>query len=264
MTQEIGAGRAAARFRAGLPSELLYDGRTHPCAAHDLSRSGVLLVGELPRPEGPTAEVILRSPTGDLELRATVRVKRIEIDEVEQALRIGVEFGALAPEQLAELESLVARVVEDRAPAPLAALPAGASPQQIREALISVPLAHRVTLAGRALPPDRELLLHDPSPQVLDALARNPRLLNHEARKLLLRRDLLPGTLEVLGRDPRWAADEELRLFIITHVRAPFALVDRLVAKLTPAERERVLRRPGLNAGVRAKLMAQLPRRPGG
>lgn len=262
MADERDSGRSAPRFRAGLPGEVRFDGRTYTCEAQDLSRSGVLLTGAMPWPSDRIVELTLRSPGGDLELRASVRVTRVVSDEA--TTRIGVEFRGLSAGQLAALESLVARVIEDRVPAPLAALPAGATPQQIRETLLSVPLAHRVTLAARALPADREILFHDPSPQVLDALARNPRTLNHEVRRLLQRRDLLPSTLEALARDGRFMADEEIKLFVITHPRSPFSLVDPLVTGLSPAARERVLRRPGLNPGIRAKLMAQTRRRPGG
>ena len=39
------------RFLAGLPASMQLDGLEHPCRAHNLSRNGVLLVGDLPKPE---------------------------------------------------------------------------------------------------------------------------------------------------------------------------------------------------------------------
>jgi hypothetical protein len=42
--------RQGYRFRTGVHAEILENGRTFACEAQNLSRSGVLLVGEVPLP----------------------------------------------------------------------------------------------------------------------------------------------------------------------------------------------------------------------
>jgi hypothetical protein len=253
------ASRGASRFLASLPAILHYRGHDYSCAAHNLSRTGVLLIGEVPPSEGQV-EITIRSPAGDLELRTPGCVQRIQAGADSMENQIGIEFREMPQGQRSTLESLISRVVEGVIPAALESLSEDSTDPEIREALTKVPLPHRVALAGRAMPREREILLQDPSPQVLEALARNPNLLQHEARSLLRLHTLLPTTLEVLAQS-RWGADEEMKILIASHTRASFALAERLVASLSPEGVRKVLQRPGLNAGLRTKIVQKLPRR---
>ena len=48
---------------------------------------------------------------------------------------------------------------------------------------------------------------------------------------------------------------------IATHPRVTFVTADRVASQLTDLGRERLVRRPGLQAGVKQKLMVQLSRK---
>lgn len=247
--------RKSSRFPAGLPAVLHLAQRDHPCEAHDLSRSGVLLVGELPWPSTLEVELTLRTAAADLELRLGGSVQRLGSNPETAATNIAVEFAPLDELRRGVLDALVARVVEGVAPAALSALEPGASEQEIRDALAKVSLAHRIALAARATHPrEREILLHDTNPQVLESLARNPNLLPREVRALLRLHTLVPTTLDLLGRDPRWAGDDELKVTIAAHPRTPPATAERVLATLGPDGVRRALQRPGLSPALRAKL----------
>ncbi|MBZ5639500.1 MAG: PilZ domain-containing protein [Acidobacteriia bacterium] len=248
------------RFQAGLPAVLFEAGGEHPCTAIDLSRTGVLLVGELEAPAGPQVEFTIRSQAGDLEQRFAGRVIRVGTGVKGEGTRIAVEFLPLDPRGKDILESLLARVMEGLAPASIEALRPGAPPNEVRQALNSVPLAQRIALAARAGPREREFLRQDQHPQVLEALARNPNLLLAEARALATVVHVTPSTLEVLATDPRWSQDEEIRIFIATHPQVPIPLAESLAARLEPPALRRILSRPSLNALLRDKIVKRLPR----
>ena len=98
------------RFLAGLPASMQLDGLEHPCRAHNLSRNGVLLVGELPTPEVNEVRVTLSSSTGDLQLTTDARVVHCEQNPEGPGNRIGLRFLEIEEEDRATLESLVSRV----------------------------------------------------------------------------------------------------------------------------------------------------------
>ncbi len=254
--------RGASRFLAGLPAVLTWEGDDYVCLAGDLSRSGVLLTGNLPSSSGPLVTVSLSSVAGDLRLTAVGQVARVIEDHENGEVRLGVTFDELTDRQRETLESLVARVVEGVSPAALESLPPDAQPRQIREALERIPVAHRASVAARGAVREREIMLHDSDPQVLDALARNPNLTPPEARVLLRARQLLPRTLQHLARDGRWTGSDEFKLHIACHPNAPLAVAERLVEGLSPDGRRRALVQPGLNPTLRMKL-GQKARRPG-
>lgn len=252
--------RRATRFAAGVPAVLRWAGREFPCEAENLSRSGALLTGDLPLQAGPDVALSLASGAGDLRVSLGARVQRASVEEGGQ-VQLGVEFGEVGSGERETLESLVSRVVEGLLPASLASLPRGAPPQQVRSALEQVPVAHRASLALRGVAREREILLQDTDPQVLDGLARNPNLTPPEARTLLRARQLLPRTLEMLGRESRFAAVEELKILIACHPNTPFSAAERLINSLTPDGKKRALRQPGLNPELRFKLARQSRRK---
>ena len=247
--------RSAFRFLASLPADLHHGGSDYPCAAYDLSRTGVLLVGALPAPSEPEARLTVRSSAGDLELAVTGRVIRVVGDPQGQETQIGVEFPEITGPDRRVLESLVARVVEGIVPAALEALPAHPSPLEIKQALEKITLPHRIALALRGIPRDRELLIHDPSPQVIDALARNPGLRPPELRTILGLPYLLPQTLQTLANDSRWRQQEQLRILMAGHRNTPFDVAERIASTMSPDAVRKVVRQGGLNPALRAKLL---------
>ena len=260
MNQQLSGSERASRFLAGLPASIQLDGLEHPCRAHDLSRNGVLLVGDLPMPGMQEVRVTVSSGRGDLQLTTRARVVRSEKNPDGPGNRIGLQFLEIEEEDRTTLESLVSRVVEGMTPAALEALPENASRQEVRNALDSVPLAHRITLAKRGLPKHREHLVQDPHLQVIDALARNPNLLLHEIVTLLRMPSLLPHTLATISKDPRWRDHEQVNILIATHRNTPMPVAEEVVSRLRRPALQKVIQAPGLHAAVRAKLLRRLGR----
>ena len=252
------SSRRHSRFRAGLPA-VVHDGAgDHPCVAHDLSRTGVLLEGDLPCEVGSTINLLLRIPQGGLNVPIRGRVVRVQAASGDEARISAVEFGDLRPAERDALERILARVIEGYAPAPLESIRPNTPPREIRKTLKEIPLPHRIALAARARPKEREILRHDPHPQVLEALARNPNLLRSEARSLAEVPTLLPSTLEILAADPRWTADVELQVRIVAHARTPVMLAGRIVDRLPAPALRTVLGRASLPATVRATVLRRL------
>lgn len=252
--------RRSARFAAGVPAVLHYRDQDHDCRAHNLSRSGTQLVGEFPRPTEQDVRVTLRSGAGDLSLEVVGRVAHVT-DEGDEGISVGIEFRTPDPSRAAVLESLVNRVVEGRAPAPLRDLDPSAPRHEVIAVLEQIPLHHRVALALRALPKERGFLLLDPQLQVLEALARNPNLTRAEIVKLVRMPNLLPTTIEIMAKDIRWAKDEEFQVLIATHPRAPLLVAEKVVDSLKELTQIKVLRTPGLNPVLRDKLSRKFANR---
>ena len=84
--------RSAHRFSASIPAFVYIDGVGHRCQAENLSRTGVLLVGDVPAPAEPGVMLTLTSPSGDLQLSTAVRVVHREKDSAGEGYRLGVEF----------------------------------------------------------------------------------------------------------------------------------------------------------------------------
>jgi hypothetical protein len=177
--------------------------------------------------------------------------------------KLGLQFRDLTSSQEELVESMVYRVMEGMAPAALAALPKKASAGEIRQALANIPLPHRIMLARRGQLKERQVIRHDSNPEVLEALARNPNILLPEILALARMRHIAPGTVSTMAKDQRWAGNEELKILLATHPRVTFATAERIVSSLSEAALERIIRKPGLQPGVRKKLMAKLARKPG-
>lgn len=260
MSRQTSEPNRAVRFMAGLPASMQIDGLEHPCRAHNLSRDGVLLVGKLPTPEVTEVRVTVSSGTGDLQLTTGARVVHCEQNPEGPGNRIGLRFLEIEEEDRATLESLVSRVAEGMTPAALEGLPQNASPHEIRAALDSVPLAHRITLAKKGLPQHREHLMQDSHLQVLDALARNPNLLLHEIVSLLRMPRLLPHTLATISTDSRWGNHEQVNVLIATHRNTPLPVAEETVSRLRLPVLQKVIQAPGLHAAIKAKLLRRLGR----
>jgi hypothetical protein len=255
--------RIDERFKASLPARLIHEGRELHCTAYDLSRNGVLLTGRLPSPESPDVEAIISSAAGDLELRVTAMLVHVQRSEKDGLTKLGLQFQELTAKQTKTVEAMVCRVMEGMAPAALAALSKKASAGEIRQALNDIPLPHRIMFARRGQLKERAIIRHDSSPEVLEALARNPNILLPEILALARVRHLAPATVTLISEDPRWAGNEELKLLLATHPRVTFQTADRIASSLGELALQRLLRRSGLQPGVRKKLMAKLAHKAG-
>lgn len=251
--------RTGYRFLAGLKATVTLETTEISCQAVDLHRAGVMLEGVLSAKKHTHGWISLSSASEDLHFAARGRVTHIETDEETGRTRLGIEFEPLNDNQSQTLEVLVARVIEGMSPAPLAHLSRDASVPEIRDALSKIPLAHKITVAQRALPLERNLLFHDDSNLVVEALCRNPQLTIPEVIKLLGIPTLLPTTLELLSRDSRWSSTEEIMIMIATHPRVTFPVADRLVKSLSLLGIRKVIRRPGLNPAIKDQLVQRVP-----
>ena len=92
------AEQRKTRFRAGIPAVVHYRGRDYPCRAHDLSRTGVMLLGGIPWPSDETVAFKLKAPSGDLYLELSGRVARVSEDGEGDGTALALEFGQLSSE----------------------------------------------------------------------------------------------------------------------------------------------------------------------
>jgi hypothetical protein len=66
-----------------------------------------------------------------------------------------------------------------------------------------------------------------------------------------------------MAEDLRWTGNEELKILLATHPRVTFATAEKIVSSMSEAALQRLLRRSGLQPGVRKKLQAKLSRKAG-
>ena len=255
-----GAHRQASRFRAVLQAEIRDGERTIACEAENLSRSGVLLVGDLQPPSGTTVELDLVLPTSGLKVRLSGRVIRAEPNHDRGGFRIALEFVEMDDSRRDAIEVLVARLLAAPAASSFDQLKPGAPPQEIRKALESIPLPQRIALSHRAGPKEREILRLDTQPSVLEALARNPNLGVAEARVLAASAYLMAGTLDALANDLRFQDDEELRMAVAVHPRVSMVTAERVTADFKVPQIKKLLAKPGLNQILREKLFRRTQR----
>jgi hypothetical protein len=130
----------------------------------------------------------------------------------------------------------------------------------------------------QALPPDAPLdrLIHDPSPEVLTAVAADHRLTEDLALALLNRRDLPREVLEELNKNGGVAKHRKVRLAVVMHPRTPrhvsvptirhlytfelmqVALVPTVAADIKRAAEESLISRMGtISSGERMTLAKQ-------
>jgi hypothetical protein len=251
--------RAKHRFLAGLKATIQLGDGSFSCQALDFHRQGVMVAGEFDAEGHVDAAIRLVSTAEDLSFEARGRVAHVSRNAENGQTKLGIEFDTIAADQDEALELLLSRVIEGMNPAPLAHLDKGASIGEIRDALSKIPLPHRITFARRALPPERAFLRHDESPQVIEALCRNPQLTRGELLQLLKLPMLLPTTLEALSRDQRWTSHEELRVEIAMHPRVPFPVAERMIEDLSLVSIRQLIRRPGLKPALKDRLVATIP-----
>jgi len=253
--------RQGYRFRTGVRAEIQDNGRTFACEAQNLSRSGVLLVGDLPAPSADTVDFALNAPTGSLTVRLRGRVIRSQPSADGGGRSIALEFVDMDDSRRDALEVLLARLLEAPAGGPFDGLKPGSSPQEIKAALEAIPLPQRISLSSRTGLKDCEYLRLDTNPAVLEALAHNPNLGVVEARALAGSTFLMPGTLDSLANNPRFKDDEELRMAIAVHPRVSLSTAEKVTAALKVPQIKKLLAKPGLNQILREKLFRRTTQR---
>ena len=259
--QSSQAPRRGYRFPAAVPATLHEGGRSIPCGAHDLSRTGVLLVGPFARPETERVDLTLKAASGSHQVRMRGRVVRVEPDDEPGELRIAVEFLELDQAQKEALEIVLARFLESHPPAgSLDSLNPGTPPHEVRKVLESIPLPQRISLAARASQKEREYLRQDQNPAVLDSLVKNPGLTLEDALALASSPILAGPTIDLLAADSRFNKDENLRMALATNPRVSFATADRLTADLQTPQIRKLLAKSGVSQALRDKLVRKLAR----
>jgi hypothetical protein len=253
--------RHGYRIRTGVHAELNDGKRTIACEAQNLSRSGVLLVGDLQAPLEETVDLALISPTGSLTVRVSGRVIRVEPGLEGEGVRMALEFVDMDDSRRDAIEVFVARLLEATPAAKsFDQLKPGAPPQEIKKALEAIPLPQRISMSSRAPLKDREILRADTNPAVLEALAHNPNLSLAEARALAASVYLLPGTLDALANDARFKDDEVLRMAVAAHPRVSLATAEKVTADFKVPQIKKLLAKPGLNQTLREKLFRRTQR----
>jgi hypothetical protein len=244
-----------------LPAVVHYRGSDYACSVLNLSRSGALLKGEIPWPEDETVSFALKVPRLDEFVELTGRVARVYQDDDDGGTCLALAYSELSGELRDRIEALLSRVIESRpAGDGIESLTPGTPPHEIRKALEAMPLPKRIALAARATPKERGFLVHDPHPQVLEALARNPNLAATETHKIVNAIHVASSTLQVLADDPRWAKDVELRIIIATHPRVPIPLAERLIRDMNVHALRKLLARPTLNPSLRTGIKRRIAR----
>jgi hypothetical protein len=261
MSNSENSPRHGYRFRSGVPAKIYDGGRTIACEAQNISRSGVLLVGNFPVPSASAVEFELGAPTGHVTLRLSGRVIRVEPDADGEGLRIALEFLDMDASRRDALELLLARLLEAPAAGPFDGLKPGAPFPEVKKALEAIPLPHRIALSSRAGLKEREILRLDTNPAVLEALVRNPSLGVAEARAIATSQYLMSGTLDSLANDPRFKGDEELRMAVALHPRVSMSTAERVTADFKVPQIHKLLGKPGLNQILREKLFRRTSQR---
>jgi hypothetical protein len=252
--------RHGYRIRKGVHAELNIGNRTVPCEAQNLSRSGVLLVGDLQGPLNGTVDLALESPTGSLTLSLSARVIRVEPDPGGDGNRMALEFVDMDDSKRDAVEVFVARLLEAPTATSFDHLKPNAPPQDVKKALEAIPLPQRISMSSRASLKDREILRLDSNPAVLEALARNPGFGVEEARVLAASAYLLPGTLDALANDLRFKDDEALRMAVAAHPRVSLLTAEKVTADFKVPQIKKLLAKPGLSQALREKLFRRTQR----
>ena len=253
--------RRGYRFKTGVHAELHDNGRIFACETQNISRSGVLLIGEFPEPQSDTVDFVVSAPTGSLTVRLKGRVIRSQPGAEGGLQSLALEFVDMDDSGREALDVLLARLLEAPTGGSLDGLKPGSSPQEIKAALESIPLPQRIALSSRTGVKEREYLRLDANPAVLESLAHNPNLGVVEARALAGSTFLMSGTLDALANNPRFKDDEELRMSIAVHPRVSLHTAEKVTANFKLPQIKKLLAKPGLNQILREKLFRRTTQR---
>lgn len=112
---------------------------------------------------------------------------------------------------------------------------------------------HPLAAPAESQPSERSLeeLIHDPSPEVLRAVAADPRLTEDLALALLKRRDLPHDAVEALYKNKSLAKLKKVQLAIVTHSHAPRHVTIPVIRHLYAFELMQVALMPTVPADVK-------------
>jgi PilZ domain len=256
-----GTPRNGYRLRTGIPAHVRSGEATFDCETINISRGGALILGTFPTPLVGTVEIAFKTPSGGLSIHLSARVVRVEPDPDKGGQRVALEFTGMDVPLRDALDVLLARLLEAPAGNPIESLKPGASPQDIKKVLESIPIAQRIGMSSRAAVKEREILRLDTNPAVLESLARNPGLTVAEARLLAASAYLMPGTLDALSNDVRFKHDDELRIAIAIHPKVSVATAERVTLDFKLPQLKAILAKPSLSLPLREKLFKRMTRR---
>jgi len=112
----------------------------------------------------------------------------------------------------------------------------------LRSRLPEFSTGERIALARRPSRGVIEMLCEDGEAAVLTALAANPRVTRSDIARILGRAGVPPAFLSWLASSTSWSGFQDLVHAMVRHPGMPAAAALRLVAKLSAADLERVLR----------------------
>lgn len=102
----------ATRFPAEFRALVQFGGEKHWCVAVNLSRTGVLLMGDVSPPDTHEVDLVLMDPTGALRADLRGRIARVQRDEEVGMTFIALDFINIDAGQKEAIEILFSRAVE--------------------------------------------------------------------------------------------------------------------------------------------------------
>jgi hypothetical protein len=106
----------------------------------------------------------------------------------------------------------------------------------LRTRLPELSVGEKVSLARRGSRGVLEMLCTEPEPQVLRALAGNPRATEADLGRILARSDLHPEFLGWLATQSSWGQRRAVRLALVRHPATPHAAGLRSIQALSPGD----------------------------
>ena len=94
----------------------------------------------------------------------------------------------------------------------------------------------RFQLAMKASRPERQILLRDPSPQVLMGLLSHPRLEDKEVLEIIKSNYASAGILQRVAENKKWMGNAEIRVFIVRNPKTPAPIAIKHLPSLRTSE----------------------------
>jgi hypothetical protein len=123
-----------------------------------------------------------------------------------------------------------------------------AANRRLEEALRSLAVGERVTVARFAASALFPSLLDDPDPRVLEAVLANARLTAEDLQRWLATGHPGPEALALVARDERWATRPAVRVALLTHRSIPRASALSLLTSASRGEWRRLAEDPSADA----------------
>ncbi|MDX1644307.1 MAG: hypothetical protein R3244_08130, partial [Thermoanaerobaculia bacterium] len=94
----------------------------------------------------------------------------------------------------------------------------------------------RAMLATRAGRTERQILLRDKSPLVLESLLNNPQIDSEDVLRIVRSSRVVAPTLQRIAGDARWSSNPEILAVIARHPKTPSVLATRLLPSLRTSD----------------------------